>query len=149
MRRSTTRTTKRERPIQLGGTQLAVVCATLLGLCAVAAAMFWPTWYDFYATVAVKRFERGYGFETGAVEVRMHGETVEMWGIVSVTSGGQFQRWGFRAGDIPVAHHGGKVPFHQALSDVERGVPAVVDVLNTVEWAGGFDPRRIHLTPPH
>src|SRR5215210_8459714 len=71
----------------------------------------------------IPHYEREYGFRGGWLDVpTTQGPPRQAFGIVSVEPAGRLAHYGFRRGDIPVAHHGdGLAWFCEALERVRTG----------------------------
>lgn len=132
--------------------QYAVVCACLVAVVTVGllSSGLEPGLLDFYIErVAIKDFEVAYGFETGSVAVSgPDGSRVEIWGITSVATAGEFARLGVQTGDIPFEHHGhGAQAMHQALRAAASGRPGSFDVVNARSYFRDRALRGIRVPP--
>jgi hypothetical protein len=145
---TTTLTVGSARLMTLGRRHLFVL---LFGLTSLAVLVAWaalsPEMYAYYCeqhyipSVAGK-----FGFEARRLPVP--GYEDELLGVSVVEPGGVFDRAGFRAGDIPVDHHGGLTRLCVALQLAEDGEAARVVVINAAEWATGYRARRELAVPP-
>jgi hypothetical protein len=87
-------------------------------------------------SVVLPSYEHRFGFHGHQLSVRDYrGESVELYGLVTVDPDGPLGAAGFRAGDIPVAHHGGAEEFAWALRQSECGKTAIVAVIQARAWA--------------
>lgn len=104
-------------------------------------------WGDMYAELAIKRFERSFGFVVGAVVVSDHHGQRRRWGVVSVVPDGALDRAGIRAGDIPFER--GASVFYRALSDAAEGRQGEIDVVNAADHGmASVVPVRTVIVPP-
>lgn len=87
--------------------------------------------------------EGKYGFKGGAIS-RPDDNSV-YYGFQAVNPTGPFARAGFRAGDIPVDHHGGFRQFCGAMHIAEDGVAAQVTVMRPPEYS--YDGRQTLTIP--
>jgi hypothetical protein len=125
---------------------LVVLIATILGLCVIA---FWLL----ECPVAEYRCEHEYlpslsadlGFRTGRIPVRDYPE--EPLGIVQVDQSGPMYAAGFRAGDIPLDHHGGMMAFCGAFQGAALGEETRI-VVTTAEYWPAPEPLSRELTVP-
>ena len=123
----------------------------LFVLCSLAVLVAWavlnPEMYAYYCEQHYIPSVAGrFGFEARRVPVP--GYEDEFLGIAVVEPGGVLDRAGFRAGDIPVDHHGGLTRFCVALQSAEDGEEGHVVVINATEWASGYHARRELAVPP-
>lgn len=131
--------------IRLSWRHFVVIMAVCSALAAVVGIMFASDLHDRYARLAVKQFEREFGFESGIVLVSESGGIYPPWGITAVTPNGKFDRFGLRAGDIPFAYHGNNAALlYGILLDASRGMPAEIEVYNAQD-AGNRALRRITI----
>jgi hypothetical protein len=135
--------------MRLSWHHFVVIVAVAMALAAVVGIALAPDLADGYARHAVKQFEREFGFETGIITVTDPTGTYHTWGITAVTPGARFDRFGFRAGDIPFAYpHGhGETWLYGALREASLGKPAEIDVYNAREVAAGGQARRRIVIP--
>jgi hypothetical protein len=102
---------RHEHLICLGSAQLAVVVVGLATVAAVCSVLLQPAWAEFYLhEVTIPRLEQQYGFKVGNVPLKRSEGMFHEWGIVSVNPAGPLAEIGVRAGDVPIAHHGGMGP---------------------------------------
>ena len=129
--------------MRLSWHHFVVIVAVAMALAALLGIVLAPDLADRYARHAVKQFEREFGFETGSITVADPTGTYARWGITAVTPGGRFDRFGFRAADVPFDYHGhvGTL-LYGALRDASEGKPAEIDVYNAREFAAGTNARR-------
>ena len=128
----------------LGSTQFVVLVSGLALVLTVVAIGVYPTAYLQYVQgVAIKRFEREFGFQSGLVAWHRNGRDQEsVWGIVSVTPDGAFARAGVRAGDIPVSHHDRAVDLYYALKEASSGRALSIEMFNSADAPLGAGGRR-------
>jgi hypothetical protein len=89
-------------------------------------------------------YEQAYGFTAGWMKVPLPaGEAWDAYGIVDLDPRGKLAGLGFRAGDIPVAHHGdGLAWFCWALKQADAGKEADLWVANVHAHPDSPDRRR-------
>jgi hypothetical protein len=137
--------------LSLGSTQFVVLVSGLALVLTFVAIAVYPTAYSQYVqNVAIKRFERQFGFHSGLVTWQgIGGEQGSAWGIVSVTSDGAFARSGVRAGDIPMSQHNRAVDLYYALEAASSGRALSIEMFNSADAHLGAGARRaITLLPP-
>ncbi len=134
--------------MRLSWHHFVVIVAVALALAAMLGIALAPDLADRYAWHAVKQFELEFGFETGSIAVAETTGPYTRWGITAVTPGGKFDRFGFRAADVPFDYHGhAGTLLYGVLRDASQGKPAEIDVYNAREAAAGeHAPRRIVIT---
>jgi predicted metalloprotease with PDZ domain len=120
------------------------------GLCAVAVVVTILALHDVSEVLyrlAVRQYERDFGFEVGLVRNWPHASEEGMWGIVQVRPGGTMDRAGVRSGDAVITHHGAGFAFlHWAVTEAAAGRAGCVDVLNVEDArAGRFMTREVCL----
>jgi hypothetical protein len=85
------------------------------------------------------------GFRPGRIPVRDWPEGPV--GIIEIDPDGPMYAAGFRAGDIPLDHHGGMMAFCGALQSAALGQGAQIVMTTSAFWPGP-EPRRRELTVP-
>jgi hypothetical protein len=92
----------------------------------------------------VPQLEREYGFRGGWLDVpTTQGQRRQAFGIVTIEPAGRLASYGFREGDIPVAHHGdGLAWFCEALVRARLGEGTSLWVFNVYEPAESETRRR-------
>jgi hypothetical protein len=83
--------------------------------------------------------EGKFGFKGARISVP--GEQYKPYALVQVDPAGALGRAGFRAGDVPIAHHGGFADFCGAIHSAEEGNNPEVRVINAAHYESG-EPRR-------
>ena len=78
--------------------------------------------------------EARYGFKGGRMRTPRPNDDYLYYGLVAIEPKGAFEKAQFRAGDIPVAHHGGFSDFCGAMHIVEGGEESWVYVLRAPEY---------------
>ena len=118
---------------RLGAMHFWVTGAVLLALGAISLMVFSPV--D-TTSVVLPAYEREFGFRGGEFTVLDYrGETLRLYGLASVDPAGPLGVAGFRAGDVPVAHHGGADELAWALRRSECGETTMVTVVQASDWA--------------
>jgi hypothetical protein len=136
------------RPFRLGGRDFVYLVATLTCL---ALAIVWGLFHrDLYHQWCVGYYipsvHARFGFRAERITVP-HVHSYQPLAILEVVPDGPLSRAGFRAGDIPVDHHGGETAFCGALQRAEEGRASDVRVINASDWHHGWTARR-DLTIP-
>jgi len=120
-------------PIRLGPIHFWVAGAVLVVVVVVSVLVFSPVDTE---SVALPPYERTFGFRGGQLSVRDHrGETLKLYGLITVDPAGPLSSAGFQAGDVPVAHHGGADEFAWALGRSECGRTTTISVVQASAWA--------------
>ena len=128
------------------GTYLAV-------LLVVVPAGGFLVWAELYPSIHanwciesyIPSFEKRLGFKYAPIP--LPGGEGQRPGLVEVTPGGPLGQAGFRAGDIPVAYHGGVAEFCAALEGADDGYGRI-DVVNIADWGSDGPNRRRSLRVP-
>jgi hypothetical protein len=109
--------------ITLGRPGLVVAWAALLVVGLASADLLAPAlWEVYHARVTLPAYHDRYGFDSALVELPGRRPRYEVFVITAVTPGGPFERAGFRAGDVPMGHHGdGMFQLAWALERAEDG----------------------------
>jgi S1-C subfamily serine protease len=95
--------------------------------------------------------ERDLGFRGGPITIVDSGKPYGWWGILSVTPGGEFDRAGIRAGDVPIGYqHGVESGF---LSDLHhaRGSSVTLSFVSgrtSLSSSNGGEKRVTIAVPP-
>jgi hypothetical protein len=87
--------------------------------------------------------EGRFGFKGARISIS--GEEYKPYALVHVDAAGALGRVGFRAGDIPIAHHGGFADFCGAIRSAEEGYDPEVSVINSADYEGGGPRRSIRI----
>ena len=121
----------------------AVIVAVAIALAAIVGIVLAPDLADRYSRHAVRQFEREFGFETGIIPVAGPTGPYTAWGITAVAPGGRFEGLGFRAGDVPLDHHGYAATWlYGAVREASHGKSAEIEVYNARDVAAGATARR-------
>jgi hypothetical protein len=116
---------------------LTLVLVALLVLWAVLHPAIYHEWCVRYYIPSV---QEQFGFK--AERISLVDAPYRPLTLVQITPGGLLDRAGFRAGDIPVDHHGGETAFCGALQYATEGGEPSVSVINAGEWSRGYAARR-------
>lgn len=116
----------------LGPRQWAVIAIVLLVVLPVITYIVFlqgiDSWY--MREVVGPRLQREFGFRAGLRPVRVGNEQWQMFMITSVRKGGELEKAGFRAGDIPVLYyHGSESGFYYDLLAVRDGHDEQISVV--------------------
>ena len=135
---------RRPRLITLGRTQFLLVCVGLLVVGFAAWVVFGPTFHLYDCEHRyLPSVEGKFGFH--AERIRVPGVDHPHLGITVVQPGGPFDQAGFRAGDIPVDHHGGLQRLCGALRYAEEGGEPEIAVVNVATWGERRVTRKVRL----
>jgi hypothetical protein len=130
---------------------LAVVCTGVVAVVLAVGIPFSGQWYDLYVRhVAIREFEKTYGFRTGSVIVRQGDYSYEAWCIVSVAVDGEFAALGVREGDLlyNLGSHGkSSIILYVALVDASAGRASWFEVVNAADVGPTTMPRVIKVLP--
>lgn len=113
---------------RLGPWHFAVLVAVLLLHALLMGIILWvPVLATHLARLEVQRHESAFGFRLE----RVHEYQRPEWRIAQIVPGGRMSAAGFRAGDLPIDHHGrGLQQLEWALRESAAGRRACVLVLN-------------------
>jgi hypothetical protein len=118
---------------RLGWRHFVVSAAILLMLAIVSVIVLSPV--D-TVSVVLPAYEQEFGFTGARVTVQDHrGESLTLYGLITVDPEGPLGAAGFRAGDVPVAYHGGAEEFAWALRRSKCGEATTVAVVQADAWA--------------
>jgi hypothetical protein len=116
----------------LGPAQLWGLLAVLGGLVLVVAIALWPSDTE---RDLLPRYQKEFGFHGDRVATSdSRGEKVALYALVGIDPRGPLGRAGFRAGDAPVAHHGGMNEFAYALRRARCGEATGIKVVQVSQW---------------